>query len=136
MSRLFIDTNVLISAIVFDRNELEIIKLATNQGHELLISEHILEEANRVFEKKFPNHLELYQEFLDCAGLTVIPRNVYKDTISEITSIRDKFDAHVIACAEKTKCDLIISGDKDLLSFLDTEVKVLTARQFLAIDGE
>ena len=54
MNKIFIDTNILISAIVFDKKELELIIRCASEGDKIYISEHILEEATRVFMKKIP----------------------------------------------------------------------------------
>lgn len=74
MSRIFIDTNILISAIVFDGNELEVIIKAVGNGNKVIISEHIVEEATRVILKKFPDHIELFENFLETAEIKIIPK--------------------------------------------------------------
>ena len=74
MSKVFIDSNILISAIVFDRKELEVILKGINRGDEIYISEHIIEEATRVILKKFPDYFELYENFLDTAEIKIIPK--------------------------------------------------------------
>ena len=46
--RIFFDSNVLISALVYDGNELKAILKSRDKGHTLVISEHIEEEILRV----------------------------------------------------------------------------------------
>lgn len=130
MNRLFIDTNVLVSAIVFDKNELKLIKKGLEED-ELFISEHILEETIRVIIKKFPTYFYLFEKFIELSNIKIIDKEIYIESINEFDDIRDKYDAHVVACAEKMDCNFIISGDKDLLDYEGTEIQVLRAPEYL-----
>ncbi len=130
MNRLFIDTNVLVSAIVFDKNELELIKKGLEEN-EVFISEHILEETTRVIIKKFPAHFDMFEKFIELSNITIIDKEVYCESIEDFDDIRDRYDAHVVACAEKMECNFIISGDKDLLEYEGTEIEVLRAPEYL-----
>ena len=62
MSKIFLDTNVLISAIVFDKKELELIIRCVDDSDNLFISEHIFDEATRVFLKKLPEHIRKFED--------------------------------------------------------------------------
>ena len=131
MNKIFIDTNILISAIVFDKKQLELIIRCVSEGDKLLISEHVVEEATRVFMKKFPEHLELFRGFIEISKIEIIKKKVYEKRIEKIHDIRDKYDAHVIACAEAKKCEFIISGDKDVLSYKHPKIKIMKVSEFL-----
>lgn len=131
MNRLFIDTNVLVSGIVFDGNELEIIVKSLEKGYEIYISEHIIEEATRVFMKDFPKHLDMFEKFIELAEIKIVEKEDYSEAIQDFDDIRDKYDAHVVACAEKKDCDFIISGDKDLLEYSQESVEVVRAPEYL-----
>lgn len=74
MSKLFIDTNILISAIVFDGNELDVIIESVNRGDEAFISDHITEEATRVILKKFPDYIEIFENFIETSEIKIIER--------------------------------------------------------------
>ena len=131
MSRIFIDTNILVSAIVFDKKELELIIRSIDQGDSIFVSEHIVEESIRVFEKKFHEYIEIFNKFIKTSELEVIKRKVYNKKIKNYKNIRDKYDAHVIACAEAVNCEYIISGDKDLLSYKHKKIRILRSSEFL-----
>lgn len=133
MSRSFIDTNILISAIVFDRNELEVIIESLNRGDVAYISEHIIEETTRVILKKFPDHIELFENSIETSNIRIVNKEEYIDSIREIDGIRDKYDAHVIACAQRMNCDYIISGDKDLLTFSGSSFIMITSNEYLSM---
>lgn len=58
--RVLFDANILISGMVFDRNELKAILRCIDSGHVPVISEHIEEEIFRVMLEKFPEHSKLF----------------------------------------------------------------------------
>ncbi|MEE8424047.1 MAG: putative toxin-antitoxin system toxin component, PIN family, partial [Thermodesulfobacteriota bacterium] len=90
MKRIFIDTNILISAIVFDKKELELIIRCVSERYKICISEHILEEATRVFMKKFTEFIEMYEKFIGITKIEVIKKKSYDYNIKEHQNIRDK----------------------------------------------
>jgi len=121
MSKIFLDTNVLISAIVFDKKELELIIRCVDDSDNLFISEHILEEATCIFLKKF----------IEISNIQIIKKKVYEKRIKQFQDIRDKYDAHVIACAKAKKCDFIITGDKDILNYDLPKIKIMKPSEFI-----
>jgi len=131
MVRLFIDTNILISGIVFDGNELEIIIKSLEKDDEIYISEHIIEEATRVFIKKSPKHLDMFEKFIELTDIKVVEKREYSEAIQDFDDIRNRYDAHVVACAENKDCDFIISGDKDLLEYPQESIEVVRAPEYL-----
>jgi putative PIN family toxin of toxin-antitoxin system len=134
MSKIFLDTNILISAIVFDKKELELIIRCVDDSDNLYISEHIFKEAMRVFLKKFPEHVELFKKFIEISNIKIIKKSIYKKSIKQFSNIRDKYDAHVIAAARVKKCDFIITGDKDILNFDQVKIKIMKASEFIKIE--
>ena len=132
--RILFDSNVLISALVYDGNELKAIMKCLNEGHTLVISEHIEEEIFRVMLDKFPEHYKLFHEFINLAGFETIIKDKYQDKIENYNIARDKHDRHVLASADLTKCDFIISGDKDLLVLKKyRDIQILNARDFIEL---
>jgi putative PIN family toxin of toxin-antitoxin system len=131
MNKIFIDTNILISAIVFDKKELELIIQCTSEGEKIYISEHILEEATRVFMKKFPEYLEMFEKFMEISNTEIINKKIYEKKIKKFDDIRDQYDAHVIACAEASKCEFIITGDKDILDYKHETIKIMRSTDYL-----
>jgi len=129
--RIFIDSNVLISGIVFDRNELELIIQSVEHGYQLYISDHILEECTRVFLRKFPDHVSLLDSFIQTARFKVVSRKKYQKDIERFSDIRDKYDAHVVACAKKMECQYIITGDKDILNYPIHDIEVMNSSAFI-----
>ena len=127
--RAFIDSNILISAIVFDRNELEVIEHLKRKGHQLVISYHIHEEIFRVMLDKFPEYISMIDEFIRLSAMEIVPVDAYIDSINQFDGIRDKWDRHVLAAAVAGKCELIITGDKDLLILNNVrDIRILTSK--------
>lgn len=129
--RLFIDTSVLISAMVFSGNEYRMLQKALDRNVEVYISEHILDEAVRVMSEKFPEYLPEFNEFLNVADLQIIPKERYIDELSRYDDVRDKYDRHVLACAIAVKCEIIVSSDKDLLEYGTGAIKIYNAKTVL-----
>lgn len=113
--RVFIDSNIIISAMVYDRNELEIIERLKLKVHNLVISDHVHEEVFRVMLEKFPEYMALVDEFIRLSAMEIVPSGKYMDTIDQFGMVRDNNDRHILAAAVAGKCDMIITGDKDLL---------------------
>ena len=107
--------------------------VSLERGDEVYISEHIIEEATRVILKKFPDHIELFENFIETSSIRIVKIEDYIDSIIGINGIRDMFDAHVIACAQRMNCDYIISGDKDLLTFSGSSVIIITSKEYLSM---
>ncbi|MCD6388029.1 MAG: putative toxin-antitoxin system toxin component, PIN family [Desulfobulbaceae bacterium] len=128
--RIVLDTNVLISGIFFSGPPSQILKAWQEDKIQIVVSEDILIEYQRVAEelsKKFPEIdieqiLELftiYAEIVDTSGL-------------EVTVCEDPDDNMFISCALAGKSKIIVSGDKHLLKISGYQkIKVLKPRDFL-----
>lgn len=131
MTRIFIDSNILISGIVFDKNELEVIIQSVEHGFKLYISDHIVEECTKTFLKKFPKNISLFDSFIQTARFNVISKKSYSKEIVKYNDIRDKYDAHVVACAKSIGCQYIITGDKDLLEYSIENIEIMNSVTFI-----
>jgi len=131
--KILIDTNVLISAIFSAQSTpylaFEKAVTAPNQG---VICEQNIDEARRVFRKKYPHKSVALETFLawSAPSLTIIPMPV--DEIEQEEKIRDVADRPLLRAAIKANVDIIITGDKDFLESGITNPKILTCAQFLA----
>lgn len=132
--RVFIDTNILISGIIFKGNEHKILNLCIKKKINLLLSEYVIKEAHRVFSKKFPEHLYLLKNTLDILNyeLIKIPK---KEEIKKHTYLtKDITDLPIVISAINAKPDYFISGDKDFFTNkIRQKLKVVTSKEFLDI---
>ena len=132
--KFFIDSNILISGLVFDGNELKVLLRCLDKGYKLVISDHVEEEIFRTMLAKFPEHSKLFHEFIELADFEIIPKEQYIHKLADYDIVRDKHDRHVLASAIVSKCKYIITGDKDLLVLGTIEnTKILTSREAMNI---
>lgn len=127
--RLVIDTNVLISGLVFGGKPGQIIKLLANDKIQLVISEELLSELRRKIHQRFPlyvSNLELLEASLrkDAEMVQLGEHN--------INVSRDPNDNMFIETAFIGGCENIISGDKDLLDVGEyMGIRIISPAQFL-----
>ena len=132
--RIVIDTNVIVSALIFYKSTtMQAFREAKENGL-ILISAEILSELIDVLSRqKFDRYLsrEIREDFL--ASLT---RETELITITETIDIcRDPKDNKFLELAISGNATHIITGDKDLLELNPFQgIPILTPKQFLFID--
>jgi len=109
--RVVFDSNVYISALLFDGPPREILEFAMERQVILIASDTIINETAGKFRDKFswPEH-RIEQFVRATSRLAELHRP--KQTISLVS---DEADNRVLECAIAGEADLIISGDKHLL---------------------
>ncbi len=127
--RVVFDTNVLISALLFDGNPEKIMLSTFNGLNELILSSYIITETTRILEDKFgvePSSLELLQNLLGEAEL------VYFQPFLNV--IEDEPDNRIIETAVKGKATFLVTGDKLLLKLKQYKgVTIVSVKEFLVI---
>jgi putative PIN family toxin of toxin-antitoxin system len=124
--RVFLDTNVLASALATRGLCTDLFELVL-QGHELLVSEPVLRELERVL----PGKLGLSRSVTD--GFTSLLRAEALLTTAEhpFPTLPDPDDEAIIASALAGKADVFVTGDKALLELQRIEkLPVMSPRQF------
>lgn len=128
--RVVLDTNVLISGILFGGAPGEIIELWREGALDLVISPETLAEFIGKLRFKFGLPSELtneWQDLLSERGIHVIPE--YNTKIC-----RDPADDKFIDVALAAKADHLVTGDKDLLVLKNYRgVKILKPKELLAL---
>ena len=140
MTRIVIDTNILVSAILTSEgNPAKILKLVLEGKLNLIISPAILEETRQVFnypklaklmEKNNITRQEVYG-FLDKMSRVALitPGKLDIDVIP-----KDPADNKIIACALEGDADFIISGDHHLTDLkIFQSIKIIDPAAFLKI---
>ncbi len=129
--KVVIDTNVFVSGIFFSGPPSRILKAWQDDRIQIVITEEIIEEYQRVLESlaaklqediDIPRMMELLLVEAELA-----PTYSFNESVCE-----DPDDDKFLACAMAAKCKYIVSGDKHLLKmghFLSTTI--LTPRYFL-----
>jgi putative PIN family toxin of toxin-antitoxin system len=133
--KVVLDTNVFISAFLWQKLAKEIFNLVKEEKAQVCVSKEILEELQRVLNyPKFSNRLrlidktsdEIISEFLEVVKL--YPSKKFKTVIVEEDPSDDKF----LSCALSCGASFIISGDKHLLALREFQgIPILSPKEFL-----
>lgn len=134
MIKAVLDTNVVISAIIFGGKPRKVLNLAIEGKISLFFSEPMFEEireilGGRKFRFTAPQLLAVERE------LEAISDTVYPD--KNIKIVKDDPDDDVfIECAIATDADYIVSGDKHLLDLKSYgKIKIINAAEFIGLVG-
>lgn len=113
--KIMLDTNVLISALVFGGTPKQLIGKLLLMGHDIYISDYVDNEFIDKIHLKWPQKEEelrkTYQKmnFIHCHS-----------TNEKLGDVRDKKDIPVLSDAIYNNVDILLTGDKD---FLESEIK-------------
>ncbi|MCP9764734.1 putative toxin-antitoxin system toxin component, PIN family [Lacihabitans soyangensis] len=131
-NRYVLDTNVLISAIVWPDSipHKALLKAMTS---EVLISNDLRNELIEVFSRpkfdKYKSNAERNRELGN-----FIEKCTFIQVYSKLDVCRDKKDNMVLELAKDGNAILIVSGDDDLLSLNPFQgIQIITAREFLEL---
>lgn len=123
--RVFLDTNVLVSALTA-RGLCEDLFRYLVGSHEIMTGEVNLEELQRILTNRFrASAAQVESVESQLRDQIVVPRPRAPSTLA----IRDPDDGWVLASAEAGKADMLITGDRDLLAVAhQSTVPILTPR--------
>ena len=137
--RIVFDTNIYLSALVFDNKpELIIIDCFDNNDFTILLSQEIFDEIKGKFlngrvqeiAEKASRFLTMdkIKEYID-----LIEKNTLViTTISKIHICRDTKDNMFLELVKDGKANFLISGDKDLLALKEFEgCKIMSVSEFI-----
>lgn len=136
MIRAVLDTNILISYLLTHRDPVaSVIDVhLVQENFVLLTAPVLLKELERVLDypklQRYFNHPQ-HKRFI---ALIMALSEVIELPVSVPKICRDRDDDWVIACAVAGRADVIVSGDRDLLSLERVDaIPILSARQFLEL---
>src|SRR3989344_1756209 len=125
-ARVVLDTNILVSALVYGGNPKKILLLALDKRIQVATSSLLLAELTDIISKKFPLSLEnmhLLEKEMKKIFIIVRPNKI-------LSIVRDEDDNRVLEAAVEGKCNFIITGDKDLLDLGKYKnIKIITPSQ-------
>lgn len=136
--RLILDTNVVLSALLWGGTPYRLLQLAVEGEAQLFTSPVLAAELREILARP---HLAakllekgttadavtaLYLEFARALSPLTVPRVVPDDAD----------DDHVVACAVAAKADIIVSGDKHLLKLHEYQgIRIVTVAQAVQLFG-
>ena len=129
--RVFVDTNVIISAILSQTSVSSKFLHFVILEHELLICSYTIEEIHRVIERKFPNRISLWQTFLSALEYELIETPTEISRLNQLP-IRDVHDVPILCSALLCKPDYLVTGDHDFFTEeIRVQLQVISPADFL-----
>lgn len=113
--KILLDTNVLISALVFGGKARSILLTLIRTDHKLYVSDYVVREFSEKVHQKWPKKAD---ELLDV--FFSLPVHFCESSINMQGVLRDKKDIPVLSDALYHNVDIILTGDKD---FLEAELE-------------
>ena len=128
--KILVDTNVLISALLFPNSKPAKALLYTSDHHEMILCDRNISELREVLKRKAPRALPDAEVLLAELSYELIPS---VDDGSKL--IRDVKDQPILNAAIVAEVDVILTGDKDFLCLGMDHPKCMTVAQFLEEQG-
>lgn len=128
--KVVLDTNVLMAAFATQGLCHALLEVCIDQ-HEIVLSLNILKEVVAVLEKKLKVPSKIAK---DVADYLTNHATLQKTKHLEKRISRDPSDDHILALAEQSKSDYIITGDEDLLILKQYQgIPIVLPRRFWEI---
>lgn len=122
--RLVLDTNVIISALLFDGLPEQLLLSTLGGLHELVLSPYIIAETTRILEDRFkvqPTNLKLLQQLLGEAEI------VYFQPFLNV--VADEPDNRILETSIEGNANYLVTGDKLLLQLKEYRgIKIISVR--------
>lgn len=124
--RVLIDTNILISALLFPSSVPARALLRAVSEDELVLCDQNIAELRGVLRRKAPARLPAAEALLAELSYELIPA-----VVNTQKTIRDEKDQPILNAAVLYEVDAVVTGDKDFLSLGLARPRCLTAAQYL-----
>jgi len=127
--RVMIDTNVLISALLFPSERLNTLFYKITTEHRLVLSSYVIEELLYVVHRKFEGKVDVVDLLLSQIPYELV--YTPKQPKPGLFDIRDEKDYPVLYSAITEDVDVFITGDKDFEELNLEKPEILTPSTFL-----
>ncbi|HQB89378.1 MAG TPA: PIN domain-containing protein [Treponemataceae bacterium] len=130
--RVFVDTNIVISSILFPNGKTAAVFNHIIEHHDLVLASFCITETNMVFSRKFPDKIHLLEQFFSDLDFELFPT---PDSVSleGYPLIRDPCDYPVLVSAILSDSDILLTGDKDFESVELAKPLVFTPSQYFEL---
>ena len=127
--RVMIDTNVLISALLFPGSRVHRALEDILASHALVISSFVVDELRAVVQRKFPGKAAVIDALLEQMAFELVytPENIEPG----LFEIRDPKDYPVLYTAITNGVDVLVTGDKDFSGIGIEMPEILTPAEYL-----
>jgi putative PIN family toxin of toxin-antitoxin system len=127
--RVFVDSNIIVSAVLFPKSNVARALNLVIQNQTMLLSSYALWELEKVFLKKFPDNWRDLEKFLRQAKYETI--ELKKIDYGKYPALRDKDDVPILAAAIESNADVLLTGDKDFTAVKISKPLILTPADFI-----
>ena len=130
--RVFIDTNIIISSILFPEGKVASVFSYIIEAHDLIIASYSIKECEIVFDRKFPAKKEYLKKFFNSLTFELFetPKHINQE---KYPFIRDIKDLPIIVSAILSDADVIITGDKDFEEVKLKKPLIFTPNQYFEL---
>ena len=128
--RILVDTNILISALLFPKSKPSKALIYVSEYHEMVLCDRNLYELRDVLKRKAPNSLPDAEVLLNELSYELIPATYNAEKL-----IRDAKDQPILNAAIVADVDIILTGDKDFLCLDMEHPKCMTVTEFFEHEG-
>lgn len=124
-----LDTNVLISALLFPGSKMDSLMNCIFTKHQLVLSSYVVEELKNVVKRKFPNKEQVINKLLMAMSYEFV--YTPSDLEEGLFDIRDIKDYPVLYTAIIEDADILITGDKDFKGIDIEKPEIMTPAEFV-----
>jgi len=110
--RIMVDTNILLSALVFKSERMAELLEKVGEEHTMVICTHIIDEFRKVVSEKAPKYNDAVDAFFSKLPFELVYTPQWQENMP---SLRDEKDKSILAAAIMADVDMIVTGDKDFL---------------------
>jgi len=114
----FVDANTIVSGLVFEGNEALLLKLGAIGACRLRTTRYVIDEVDKALAgKEFGLGWDEIDKLLSVVHNALVVHEPLREVELKkyLPRLDDKKDAHVWAAYEKLKCDILVTGDRELL---------------------
>ena len=127
--RIMLDTNVLLSALLFPGERMNRMMRCIFEDHRLVLSSFVVEELRFVVNRKFPAKLNAIDRLLTSMSYEFVYTPQRLD--EGLFEIRDPKDYPVLYTAIIEDVDILITGDKDFAEIQVERPEICTPVEFM-----
>jgi len=128
--RVMLDTNVLLSAVIFRSSVMEeVIAVASRGDNELVLCTYVIDEARDVVARKWPSRSRVLEDFFLRLSFDTVVTPIEPD--SGRFEIRDPDDYPVLYSAVIGAVDVFVTGDKDFDDVRIEYPEIMTPAAFI-----
>ncbi len=136
MIKVTLDTNILVSGLLWTGDSHRILKLADKNEIQIILSRFILEEVQDTLNsEEILEKIKNKNLIISNTTLTIIENSLFVEPTIKLDVIKDDPDDNIILeCAKEGKVDYIITKDNHLLKLEEFEgIKIVNPDEFLRI---